>query len=479
MKIKKLILILLIPFLFLFFQIATIKDYGISWDEPIHFTRGQSYLHIFLTGEKTYKNISGNRSYFQNDSLNGLYFLQNDSGHPPTNDILAALTNKIFYQRLNLLGDIDSYHLFNILCSTLLITVVVIFAYQKLGLFPSIFSGVIMASYPFLFAESHFNIKDPPQAAFFSFTIWLFYLSLKKFDWKLLFLSLLSCGLSLGMKFNILFLPFILLPYLFIRYKKKIPKVSKKYLIAMLLSPLIVFVVFVVFWPYLWQDLIGNLAGIFSYYKQIGTGASYQTSFLLPGGFNAYPLFWIITTTPPTILFFLIIGILSFFKKTFSSDKYEFLWLLWFSIPILRVSLPNSSIYGGARQIIEFLPGMILISSIGFRVFIDILKKLFNTKKEFSVYLVLLFIVIANTKVLIDYHPNQNVYFNFIIGGLNGAKEKNIPYWGNSFGNAYLQTIKWMNNNVEKNAKLALIQGTGTNIPKIKLRKDITFSNLN
>lgn len=479
MKLKKLLLILLVPFIFLFFQLITIQDYGISWDEPIHFTRGQAYLHYFLTGERTYKNISGNKSYFQDDSQNGSYFLQNDSGHPPTNDILAALTNKIFYQKLNLFGDIDSYHLFNILCSTLLISIVVFFAYQKLGFFPSVFAGVILASYPFLFAESHFNIKDPPQAAFFALTIWLFYLSLKKYDWKLLFMSLLSCGVSLGMKFNILFLPIILLPYLYIRYKKKIPKVSKKYLSVMLLSPLIVFVVFVVFWPYLWQDLIGNLAEIFRYYKQIGTGASYQTNFLLPGGFNVYPIYWIITTSPPIILFFLTIGLLSFFKKTFSNDKYEYLWLLWFLVPILRVSLPNSSIYGGVRQIIEFLPGMILISSIGFGVFISFLKKLFNTKKEISTLVILTLIAIVNTKTLIDYHPNQNVYFNFIIGGLKGAKEKNIPYWGNSFGNAYLQATKWINSNVENNAKIALIQGTGSNIPKIQLRKDIIFSNLN
>jgi hypothetical protein len=79
--------------------------------------------------------------------------------------------------------------------------------------------------------------------------------------------------------------------------------------------------------------------------------------------------------------------------------------------------------------------------------------------------------------VLIKIHPNQNVYFNSLIGGLSGAKEKNIPSWGNSFGNAYYQAILWLNKNAEKDARLALVQGTGLNIPRFLLRDDIGYSN--
>jgi len=479
MKNIKIALLLAIPLLFLLFQILTIKDYGISWDEPIHFTRGQAYLQYFLKGEKDYKNFNGTRSYFQDDSQNGYYFLENDSGHPPINDIFAALTNKIFYQKLHIVGDIEGYHLFNIICSTILVFVIIAFTYQTLGIIPAVFSGIIVSTYPFLFAESHFNIKDPPQAAFYALTIWLFWMSLKKFDWRLLLGSLIACGLSLGMKLNILFLPFILIPYLFLKFRKSIPKIPRSYLMLLIFSPLIVFFIFLIFWPFLWQDLVGNLLKVFEYYKQIGTGASYQSKYLLPGGFNIYPLFWIIATTPPSILIFLLIGLVSYFYKNNSKEKYEYLWLIWFLVPILRVSIPGSSIYGGIRQIFEFFPAMILISSKGFLIFINTLIKIMKKRSIVIGTISLLLILFFNAKILIDYHPNQNVYFNLLVGGLKGAKEKNIPYWGNSFGNAYLQAIKWINNNVENNSKLALIQGTGTNLPKIQLRKDIYFSNLN
>lgn len=78
---------------------------------------------------------------------------------------------------------------------------------------------------------------------------------------------------------------------------------------------------------------------------------------------------------------------------------------------------------------------------------------------------------------MVKLHPNQNVYVNSLVGGLQTVKEKNIPYWGNSFGNGYWQMMQWLNKNAEPNSKLALVQGTGLNIPKIKLRSDIAYSN--
>jgi hypothetical protein len=62
-----------------------------------------------------------------------------------------------------------------------------------------------------------------------------------------------------------------------------------------------------------------------------------------------------------------------------------------------------------------------------------------------------------------------------LIGGLEGAQSKNFPSWGNSFGNAYFQGASWINRNVEKRAKLSLIQGTASNVPPLYLRKDIDY----
>lgn len=463
---------IIVPLGFFLVCLLTLSHYGISWDEPIHFYRGQALFHYFITGEKTYKE---NKSYYQDNSLSGGYFINSDIGHPPINDILAAAFNYIFFQKLGILGDIESLHLFNIISSTLLVFVVVVFAYQELGWFASIVSGLSLSLYPLFFSESHFNIKDPPQTAFFALTIWSFWLSLKKGEVKWLLLSSISFALALGMKFNILFLPFIIIPYLLIRYFNAIKegprflwqqlrKINPAYLGFFLIAPFIVLVIFYGTWPYLWQDPIGNLFQITKYYKDIGTNNSQS--------FNSYPLVWIITTTPPLVLILSAIGIISSFLFYESKDKIPYLWLIWLIFPILRVTVPGTVTYGGIRQIMEYIPALALLSGLGAWQVSEKLKLNFKSK----IITCLVFVGLLSIPIL-KLHPNENVYFNFLIGGLAGAKQKNILYWGNSFGNAYKQAIDWININVEDGARLALVQGTGLNVPRIWLRSDLNYSN--
>lgn len=501
MKFRRRILFL-VPTFFLLISLFTLKDYGISWDEPIHFYRGQALLHYFLTGEKTFDSLpeienhlpksislkyyalwgrrvvsdnSNRRSYYQNSGLTTEYFIKDDVGHPPLNDILAALTNFIFYQKLGLMGDIESHHLFNILASTVMVAVVSIFAYQKYGLLTGVIAGITVSLYPLFFSESHFNIKDPPQAAFFTLAIWAFWMSLKQFSWKWLLLSVVSCGVSLGMKFNILFIPFILLPYLMLIFGqlwKRRKLVPRAYLLVLTIAPFIVLAILLVPWVYLWQNPIGNFLKILHYYKDIGTkGLSEPFPRLF--GFNLYPLIWIIVTTPPLVLIFFIIGTVFSLAKINKDDKTELLWLIWFVVVVGRVTLPGTNIYGGVRQIMEFLPPMVLLAVS----FFDKLKRFITKRFTYGGVLLAMIFVAPQIWVVVKYHPNENVYFNSIIGGLTGAQQKNLSYWGNSFGNAYYQAINWINENAEKKPRLALVQGTGLNVPRIWLREDIDYWN--
>ncbi len=475
-------IIFLVPLIFLVIGLLTLSDFGINWDEPIHFFRGQAYLNYFLTGQKTFNNLAQRGSFFQNDQLTAEYWITNDSGHPPLNGILAAISNSIFYQKLGILGDIESYHLFEVFISFLLVFVVAIFAYQAFGLLPSLVSSIILASYPLFFSESHFNIKDPVEASFFGITIWAFWMSLKKYSWKWLFLSSVFFGLALGTKFNAIFLPLILLAYLVVRFNsiKKLKKIPKTYFLGLMLVPILSIIIFVGSWPFLWHHSLENFFNIVGYYKQIGTGFNYQTKdFYLPFGFNSYSIIWITTTTPPWVLLLLVIGIFAAIKKIKLKENTSLLWLLWLFIPILRVSLPYTSVYGGVRQIMEYIPALSLISGLGALQLVEWSDKLFKSKiSKKIIALVIILVFIPHILVMIKQHPNQNVYFNFLIGGLSGAKQKNIPSWGNSYGNAYYQAIQWLNKNAEKNSRIALVQGTSLNIPKIMLRKDLIFNNI-
>lgn len=478
----KLLFSFIAALIFFIVSLFFLSDYGISWDEATHFKRGQGYLHFFLTGEADYSNLSTPRkSFFQDSIFDGKFYMQllSSGGHPPLNGLLASLSNYFFYQQLGWLGDVASYHLFNILSATLLVFIVTLFSSEILGLLPASVVFLSLITYPLFWAESKFNIKDPPEAAFILATIYSFVKSVEKKSSRWLLASIIFFTLGLGTKLNIAFLPLVVVPYLLLRFSNRIfsPKyiikqIPKSYLFVLLSGPFITVTVIYLTWPTLWQKFPQYLLSVLYYYKNIGTGLYFQPSYFYFFGFNTYPIQHILYTTPPLTLILVVLGLIF---ATINLRKFRFvfvLWILLFLIPILRVTVPGSSIYGGVRQIMEFLPGLALISGIGVWALAKFIKPRFVPYFWSLIFLLFLYPIF----VLYKLHPNQNLYFNSLIGGLRGAKTSNFPSWGNSFGNAYFQGVKWLNQNATTNAKLTLLQGELQNAYPPDIRSDINFT---
>ncbi|QQG47066.1 MAG: glycosyltransferase family 39 protein [Candidatus Woesebacteria bacterium] len=511
-KFLKIFLVTFIPLTFLVTAVITLPDYGINWDEPYHFNRGQAYLNYILFGWHNYLNIpafpkpkgdsdfvsktgeqdisvnaktstiaanpSYRRSYFMSDVFNFDYIIKNDGyGHPPTNDILSSFTNFIFFHKLGVLGDIESYHLFEVMAGFTLVLIVAIFCYQEFGLLTSITASFALSSYPLFFSESHFNIKDPPQASFYGIAIILFYLGIKKNKWWLILVSAISAGLALGTKFNIVFMPFIVGPWFLVFLKKNFKKFfsNKKLIISLILYPAIIFFIFFIFWPYLWSDPINHFGQVLKFYEDVGTSSTGELTNYIYHGFNFFAPFWIAVTTPIPILFLTLVGIVSSFFQFFKLKKDVYLLLvIWFFVPITRVVVPGTTIFSGVRHILEFLPAMAILAGMGTLTIYKLAFKLQSKILIIAIFLVSFSFVIWEVARL---HPNENVYFNQLVGGLNGAMEKDIPFWGYNYGNVYLQGIQYLNKNAQANAKLGLAILNMVNVPRPKLRLDIDFSN--
>lgn len=528
-NIRDYLLISAVPLLFLIIGTVTLKDYGINWDEPFHFMRGQAYLHFFLTGEKDYhslpayprinnctdsktvscsyspggpsdrenwwgknpvyenaikllypKDVSFWRSYYQHDTYTFNEIIKSENGHPAVGDTLAAFFNYIFYGKLHILGDIESYHFFEVVTAFLIVLGVAVIIYSEFGVFPAMVAAFSLAAYPLFFSESHFNIKDPILASYYGLALILLYFGVIKKKWKLIVLSSVFAGFALGTKLNIVFAPLIAVPWLIYFLVTKYLSTRKIFLtkgmmIAMIFYvPIAVGIVYAL-WPYLWSNPLSNALHILDYYKQIGIRTPTKTSSYLVNGWNTYPVLWIIYTTQIPILFLSIIGIIySIYLVIRKKRSFPLLVLLFLFVPIVRVSWPGIDIYGGVRQIMEYVPALAILSGIGAFGIVGLFKKF----KAFPITVITLSMLFV-TYEMIKIHPNENVYFNQLVGGLAGARNKNIPYWGNSYGNAYQQGINWLNKNAEPNAKLGLPISTMGNIPWIKLRSDIDFANSN
>lgn len=533
--ILKLAFFLITPFLFFLLSLYTLSDYGMNWDSPLHFARGQAFFRYFVTGKKDYKdaakfcynerNLISIRDYktgeicdksrsvrvseYESTSLDFKWAQAAGYGHPPVSDILMTITNYVFYKKLGWLEDIEAYHIYNVLSTFLLAVVISLWMGKTFGKFASIVSVVALYSYPLLFAESHFNVKDPAMAAFFTLSIYLFWKSLSENKARYMIFSAIAGGISFGTKFNFVFAPFILFPWflLFIlpkvreflsylqqRSDKKIKKfifnIPLRFVIVLLLYPLIIYFIFYISWPSIWPDPISNTLRVVGYYKDVG-GAGCQYDFLsihwIFSCSNTLPIQYFLTTLPIVSLVYFFIG---FIASLFYLKRYNYvviLWISFFLVTILRVTVPISSTYGGIRQIMEFVGPFALLCGMGalfLRGVIMLAMFRFNPKlKQYKekisfvtgAFLLMLYIPIFVT--ISSLHPNENVYFNEFLGGIKGAAEKNFPGYGNSYGNVYIQAVRWLNKNAEKNARIALIAGNAQNISRASLREDFFLDN--
>lgn len=476
---KKLAISLIVFFLFLTVGILTLKDYGISWDEPVHYQRGQAYLWYFLTGQKNYQKLPfydlrkaqndsryHERSLFQIEDILrvGKHPIDFDRGHPPTADILSSFFNFVFYQKLGILGDIESYHLFVVFMSALTVSLVFLFASEIFGNWAGIFSAIFMATYPLFWSESHFNIKDPPVTAFVTASFYFFWKGIKKNRLLFIIISSIFAGLALGVKFNILFFA-----PLYLWFAIKSVKNNKKLLIGFLFFPLIMYGLFYAFWPYIWGDLIARTLQTFGYYEKVGIGYLYQENFVL-GPFSLYPLYWIFITTPLVTLISVFLGLLTLYLGRKKHSDFLVFILFWLILSVGRVSIAKMSIYGGVRQIMEFIPAISILAGIGCSVF---LKKI--PIRLLGLILVCIILIVPLWKL----HPYESVYFNSLIGSLGKAMGKKIPAAGNTFGMAYKEGVDWVNAYAPRNSKLAIIQGAMANLPLYKIRSDIIYDNKN
>lgn len=481
----------------LFFVIHTllVSGYGMNWDEPIHYIRGQIFLRFFLTGKKDFADLPTlrihypknafstlpkafdyenddeyRRSIYQydqmTDRLTFTYFITSDdeAGHPPISDILASLSNYVFYQKLGWFGDIESYHLFIVFVSSLLVASIFLFTSSYYGMFAGIVATLSLSLYPLFFAEGHFNIKDPVEAAFYGLTLMSFYWATVRNSRKILFVSSLLAGLALSTKFNILFATITVFLWIAFYQLSKV----KSMVIGFFVYPCVALIVLISTWPYLWDDPIGKLAKVVGYYRHIG-GIAYQTTTLVPfWRLNTYAIQWVLYATPLVTLFLFLVGVwwtLRFGMR--EKTKTAVFVFFWFLVPILRVSLPGTGIYGGLRQIMEFVPALAILSGIGAKYLVG---------RHWLLRFVIIFAFVPITLKIISIHPNQNVYFNSLIGGLNGAKERNFPDWGVTLGSAYQQGMNWLTIHAEPEANVALVKGLLSNVPRIMIRPDINFS---
>jgi len=466
---------------FAFLSIKTLSDYGVNWDSFQHLARGHIYLR-YITQGKTDRPIAGSEerlSYYQQTPLTFEWAQQMTIGHPPLSDILLAATNRIVWGKFGLVGDIESHHLFVVLMTVLTMIMLGVWSYLTFGPIASFFTVLVFGTLPHLFAEQHFNIKDPLILSYYTGALFFLWIAVEyKKIWPIL-ISAVFFGFSLGTKFNIIFSLFpILIWFVSLKFWED-RKLRIILILSLLLIPIITYGIFFYTYPALWPSPIQKTIEVIRYYQGISDAS----------GKCLYPslsIYWIqqcsdwktpllfVTTMPLVTALLFLFGAIFGWSTLARKNNVFLLWILWLLITLGRATLPIMSLYGGSlRQIMEYMGPLSLIAGLGCST---IYGRISQSRKKYIFAIAMGLLFILPIVKMIRIHPNENVYFNGLIGGLNGAINFGLEGANNTYGNVYKQGIRWINDNVESGATVSLGMGIKSAIPDIYFRPDIHFT---
>ena len=209
---------------------------------------------------------------------------------------------------------------------------------------------------------------------------------------------------------------------------------------------LIAFFFMIVFWPYLWPDPIGRLIGsilISSRYSDVHLTlfkGMLVDSHQLPRSY--LPVLLTVQLTETTLLF-LVVGILSIFRKI--HWDLVVLIVIWFALPAGVIIGLRVSLYNNFRQVFFILPPLFLITGFGLDRLLTIVRR------PVTRFLILFLILLPGLYANVTLYPYQYIYYNQIVGGLNGAyRVFELDYWSlaSKEAQAYINQAAGVNANI-------------------------------
>ncbi|HEV2674011.1 MAG TPA: glycosyltransferase family 39 protein [Aliidongia sp.] len=426
--------------------IGTFHDYGITWDEDVHNWYGVFVMDYYLSWFK------------DNRSLHWL----NLYNYGAAFDMTAAFINKV-----SPFGTYETRHLLNGLVGVLGVV-----GAWKLGRFMAgpragFFSAVLLLTIPNYYGQMFNNPKDIPFAVA---GIWSVYYmarivpALPRPGWSIVVKLGVVIGLSLGVRVGgLLFFGYAgLTGLLYCAWRavetrdaalvlRELVQASGRVLVPMLA---ISYAVMLVFWPWAQQAPIEHPLTALDYFSHV----TFPFTTLFAGKyFPATDLPWeylpthVVLAMPELTLALTLAAIPAAFveqaRRRGGPDRTRSLQYGVIAIaalfPIAYAVAIKAVLFDGMRHFIFVLPPFAVAAALVADHVIDRLKTF--RWRPLLVGLVSLY-GIAHLAIMIELHPDQYVYYNGLVGGVDGAQTLfKTDYWGNS----YAEAVKGLTNYLE------------------------------
>ena len=431
-KTRKIFFILLLAFFV--FNLATISDYGITWDEPAQHHVGK-VAKDYLSGKT-------DKLEFQREDLvfYGPFF-------EILNQYFGGWMKDVFG-----IGYANAFHILILIASA----IGIFFLFKLASLLFSeriaLVSSVLLMLYPRFVAHSHYNPKDIPLFAFFTATLYFLHRAFIGHHKKSAWFAGIFLGFGLATRADmILVLPVFFITYLiYLIVEKRInSNIIKKDVFLFIKMTLAALASVFICWPTLWQNPKIFFES-FGYFLNHG----WDNSVLYLGQFYKakelpwhYAPLYLAIATPIAMLVLIGCGLFNLAKKIRADIFSVLLIFMWAFLRIFFAIVPNASRYDGMRHFLVIVPAFMIIGALGF----DFVFEKFRKAGIIIGIVILLSLTVEFGRI----YPFGDSYFNEITRNVAPKPLENYfetEYWGAS----YKQGTDWINKNSEPGSKICV-----------------------
>lgn len=413
--------------------LLTVKDYGLTWDEPIyieHSGRIAQWFGKLVTWDSPFSHENF-QYHWDYDRLHNC--------HPPFIKLAGLLVGNVVGRPL-FDNVVYRYRAATAVWSGLLLCLLARHLLRAHGSVPvAVFGSFLFLAIPRFFAHTHFYATDIAVAAL-GFAVIHLYASARDRWRKALFAAPLA-GALLATKFTgVLVFPVVAVGILRVRDRRDFIKV---FALFFCLS----WVFFVLFDCHAWFGLVKELRFYFSSavgrfdFTRISTayfGRVYSTS--LPWH---HPFVMFAMVLPVAVVVALIVGLGAGLRRP--RDESRFAEVVPFLVLMAVFALPQTPKHDGIRLFSMVWPFMVLLAVRGIRVLAEaaagLAGRLASDRSVGSLDGGRLAVLLTPTLLLmccavslvglVRYHPYELSYYNHLTGGAGGAQQRGftVSYW--------------------------------------------------
>ena len=423
---------------FLFLMPILSFDYGITWDEPVNVEYAEDIYNYYKTGGEDQMVFNLQERHARNATMHyGASF-----------DFFAFLVQKI-----SPFNVYETRHLLNALVGVLIALFVGRIGKELGNWRLATIALVFVLLSPRFFGHSMNNHKDIPFMLGYAMGIYYLIRFCRQLPQpRLSTMFWLSIGMAYGISIRIggllfiaYFVMFFGLSWLIQAFQKsKVAfKVLPKYLAYGVGIVLASYLLGIVLWPYGFEAPFSNPFKSLSHFTNFKFLTSYEVfdgkRILMENPPSNYIPKWIWISTPIVVLVGLIMSVPHLLHQFKKLDKFV-LFLLFFTaiFPVAYVIYKHSTLYSGWRHVLFIYAPLVVLAAFGWEYLFQLSpKKWVNA----VVTIACIGLLALPTAWSVKNHPNQYVYFNELIGGINGAYTNyETEYWPN----AVRQAIEWV-----------------------------------